>query len=112
MAGRTPKKAKAAFLGNAASLLLPHMVDELSLCIAPMARSVNGATRPEVAAGAPRMAEAPVIKPFSSSLGKDRARQHEAVVRDFRITAADRVVAEAKRLGERGAKATSRKGEG
>lgn len=111
MAGRTPKKAKAAFLGNAASLLLPHMVDELSLCIAPMARSVNGATRPEVAPAAPRMAEAPVIRPVSSVLSKGRARQQEAVVRDFRITGADRVVAETKRLSERGARARSHEGE-
>jgi hypothetical protein len=67
MAGRTPKKAKAAFQGKAASLLLPHMVDELPLYIGPMSRSVNGA--------------------------------------------ADRIVAESKRLGERGAKATLRMGE-
>lgn len=110
MAGRTPKKAKAAFLGNAASLLLPHMVDELSLCIAPMARSVNGATRPEVVHAAARMAEAPVIEPVSSVLSNGRARQHEAVVRNLRITAPDRVVAESKRLSERGARARSHKG--
>ena len=59
MAGRRPKKAKAAFLGNAASLLLPRMVDELSLCIAPMARFVNGATGREARLAAPRMAEVP-----------------------------------------------------
>lgn len=40
-----------------------------------------------------------------------RACPQEAVVRDFRITAADRIVDESKRLGERVAKAMSRKGE-
>jgi len=76
-----------------------------------MVRSVNGGTRPTAASVAPRPAEAPGIKPLSPVRGKCRAHQHEAVVRDFRITAADRVVAESKRLGERGAKATSGKGE-
>lgn len=43
MPGRAAKKAKAAFLGNAASLLLPHMVDELSFNLVRERTCVNGA---------------------------------------------------------------------
>jgi hypothetical protein len=48
---------------------------------------------------------------ITASDKKCRADRQEAAVRDFRVTAADRIVAETKRLGRRGAKATSRKGE-
>jgi hypothetical protein len=41
MAGSTPKKAKAAFLTEAASLLLPRMVDELLTKITSFGWSVN-----------------------------------------------------------------------
>jgi hypothetical protein len=68
--GTSPKRLMPP-RGTAPELLL-RMVDELSLCIAPMARSVNGATGPVATCVAPRMAEAAVIKAVLSWVGKPR----------------------------------------
>lgn len=51
MAGRAPEKAKAALQWKAASLLLPHLVDELSLSLAFERRAVNGLERSPWAPG-------------------------------------------------------------